>query len=132
MIAPADLIADIDGALDLTGSEITLQRVARASPLGGTDMVVEAEATVRAFVRPLGGGDRSEPLVGTVAQNDWLIILSPTDIVASGWESGSTVNPVVPIPGNRVATKVGALTVVAATPFYVADDLVRIELQARG
>ena len=122
----------LDRALAQVGTTVTLQRVSRAAPPGSGAMTVDQSVAVLAFMRALSGGDRADQLVGSVAQNDWLIILSPTGLEAAGWNSGSTANQIVPMRGNRVQTPFGVMTVTAATPFYVAEELVRIELQARG
>lgn len=124
-MTPAECIADLDGQLAAHGETIDLRRLTT----GPNGVQIPLVVSCRAFVR----GYKPTELVGGITQNDSKVILSPTEIIAAGWTSGRPANEDgrLPMKGNRVMIAGKARNVEAAGPFYVAGELVRIELQVR-
>lgn len=119
-------LADLDAALAEIGETVRLQR------LTGTQQIpfeVECHAVVRGYA--------PAEVAGSIAEGDSKIIISPSEIIASGWPGPGVVGATerdrrVPRRGDRIIIAGRARNIEAAAPFYVADVLVRIELQARG
>ena len=90
--------------------------------------------TCRAFVRAY----RPEELVGGIIQGDSRVILSPQEIEANGWPGpNSSATPTgqdrrVPRKGDRIVIAGKVRNIESGTPVYLAGQLVRIEVQARG
>lgn len=126
--SPASLIADLDDALADCGEDVVLRR----NTLAAGNVLIPFDATVRGFVR---GYDPAE-ITGTIIQGDTKIILSPTDIDASGWPGPSVGTVVgdrrVPRKGDIVVVQGSPRQVQASAPKYVMGELVRIEIQVRG
>lgn len=114
----------LDRSLARVGQDVTLQRL-----IGVT---VAAQVICRAVVR---GYDPSE-LIGGITQQDLKVILSPTQIIVSGWQSFSATVPTqdqrVPVKDNKVIINGKTRNVEAAGGIYVAGELVRIEMRVRG
>lgn len=126
--SPASMIADLDDALADCGEDVVLRR----NTLAGGNILIPFDATVRGFVR---GYDPTE-LTGTIIQGDTKVIVSPTDIDASGWPGPSVGTVVgdrrVPRKNDIVLIQGSPRQVMAAAPKYVAGTLVRVEIQVRG
>jgi hypothetical protein len=125
-MTPARAIAALDRQLAQHGVDVTLQRLATGSP-----QTVLGSVVCRAQMRAQGTGDQKVMLANTVAQQDMTLIMSPTQIVAAGWQSGGP-DQMVPVKGTRVLCPDRQRTVEAATPFYLNGVLVRLEVQVRG
>lgn len=126
--SPSSMIADLDDALRDCGEDVVLRR----NTLAGGNVLIPFDATVRGFVR---GYDPTE-LTGTIIQGDTKVIVSPTDIDASGWPGPSVGTVVgdrrVPRKNDIVLIQDSPRQVMAAAPKYVAGTLVRVEIQVRG
>lgn len=121
--------SDLDQMLRSDGQEIILRRVV------GTTVQTSVDCTCMAFVR----GYRPDELVGAVIQGDSEVIISATDIIAAQWPGGEPVqsppvatDPRVPRKGDKVIIAGRVRNVEAAAPIYIANELHRINIQARG
>lgn len=118
-----EAIAALDDALHQAGESVRLLRMATAPASG-----IASEVTCLALIR---GYAPSELVAGTgIGQQDQKMIISPTPILMAGWPGGG--GSPVPRQGDRIISNRGPLTIQDAAGFYVADVLVRIEIQARG
>lgn len=119
-MSAAQEIADLDFSLLNDAQIITLTRGA-------------ASVDCFAFVRGL---DRN-PLVGSINQQEFHVIISPTQIDADDWPSAPSSPPVspdprIPIKGDRVTVAGRVRTVQDVLPMFVANVLVRIEMKVLG
>lgn len=125
-------IRDLDSALAEAGENIRLQRLT----LGPNGAQIPFEVTCRASVRQY----QPSELAGGIIQGDSLVILSPTEIIKAQWPGGtpqsSDADKRVPRggagQGDKVIIQGRARNIEAAAPYYLAGELVRIELQCRG
>jgi len=113
-------IADLDFSLAADGQTITLRRGA-------------ASVDCAAFVRDLN----PNPLVDTLIQQEFRVIISPTQIDAAVWPAGpdsppAAVDPRIPIKGDTVMVAGRKRTVQGVLPIFVADVMVRIEMKVLG
>lgn len=131
MRTPAQLIQALDRNLALAGHDIVLRRMERQTPVL---FAPAADVTVRAAVRSIGRGYQSAELIGSIAQGDLNIIISPTQIIAAGWSSGRVPpdDERVPVKGNVIISGGRKYTVEGCVPIRVQNVLVRIEMQVRG
>lgn len=120
----------LDAALARSGEEIVLTRTVRRS---GSDITVPV--TCRAAVRAL----KLEEVVGNFQMSDQLVILSPSQIFAAAWPGqdddipvGSTVDHRIPRANDIVKARGRDMRVILPKSFFVAGELVRIELVVRG
>lgn len=124
-------IRDLDAALALDGEDVVLRRVT------GTTNQIAFDCDCRAFVR---GYQPHELVAGSgIAQGDSKVIISPTQINATGWpgarplsEPASTLDPRVPRRGDKIMINGKLRTIEAADPKSIDGQLVRLELQVRG
>lgn len=113
-------IADLDYSLDADGQTITLTRGA-------------ASVDCAAFVRGLQG----DPLTDTVRQQDFTVIISPTQIAAAVWPSApdspaAALDPSIPAKGDKVTIAGRLYTAQSVLPIFIADTLVRINIKVKG
>jgi hypothetical protein len=113
-------IADLDFSLANDGQTITLTRGA-------------ASVDCAAFVRDLN----PNPLVDTISQQEFKIIISPTQIDAAVWPSAPNspppaVDPRIPIKGDALLVAGRKRTVQGVLPIFIGAVLVRIEMKALG
>lgn len=124
-------IADLDMSLAADGEWIELRR------LYGTQLI-PVSVTCRAFVRPVS----AEELNSGITQDSSNVIMSPSEIIASGWpgpwtpSAAEPVNPGidrrVPKKNDKAVIKNKVRNVEVAKPIYVDNELVRIELRVLG
>lgn len=124
-------IADLNMTLAEDGEWISIRR------LFGTQLI-PVSVTCRAFVRTVS----NEELQAGIAQTNSNVILSPSEIIASGWpgpwtpSAAEPVNPGtdrrVPIKGDKAIIKGRTRNIEVSKPIYVDDELVRIELRVLG
>lgn len=121
------LVASLDYHLAEAGEDITLQRYNGAVFVDS----VECRAAVRGY--------EPHQLVGGIIQTDVKVIMSPTEIISSGWPGpeipagSSDRDRRVPNKGDRIIRQGREFTIMNSNGgFYVDNELVRIELQARG
>lgn len=107
-MTPAEAIAMLDGQLSRHGQDVVFHLVMNGLP--------DAGRTVRAFVR----GFKPHELVGSITQKDRMVTLSPTDF------------PVEPPEGSRILISGKACRVEAPAGVRLANELVRVNLVARG
>lgn len=126
-----DLIASLDRDLLRAGHDATLRRMTRTTP---TTFGVAQEVLVRAVVRSIGRGYQTADLVGNIAQGDLAVIISPTPLIAAGWQSGRIApdDLMVPMKGNILVSGGRVLSVEGCVAIRVQNVIVRIELQVRG
>jgi hypothetical protein len=113
-------IADLDFSLLNDGQTIVLRRVA-------------TDVTCYAFVRDLN----ETQLVDTLGQQEYNVIISPTQIYAANWPAApdspvASPDPRIPIKGDSVFIAGRKKTVQAVLPKFVADTLVRIDMKVMG
>ena len=98
----------------------------------GAATVPIATALVRAFVRLY----KPSELTPMIIQGDSKVILSPSDLVAQGWPGpagdSAGLDPLVPRRGDKIVVHGRPRQVIAATPVYLGDQMVRLEMQIRG
>lgn len=112
-MTPSAAISMLDRTVGRHGQAVTLRRMSGS---------VQADLAVRAFVREY----RPDEVVGAIAQADSHVVLSPTQVVGSVFETA-------PIARNdKVVIRGRVRNVQAAEPVFVGDQLVRINLQVRG
>ena len=121
---PAALIAALDRALDEAGATVTLRRIAES---GNADV----------DVRAAGRGLQATELVQGMSQTRVKLVISPSPIAAAGWPVGEVSTPSVPVPSlprrnDKIIYGSRIHNVDLVRPFYVADQLVRIELEVEG
>jgi hypothetical protein len=124
-------IAELDRALELDGEDIVIRR------LFGTQLI-PLNVECRAFVRNVG----NQELIAGIAQENSNVIMSPSQIIASGWpgpwtpSANETVEPDidrrVPRKGDKCVIQGKARNIDIAKPIYVDNELVRIELRVLG
>jgi hypothetical protein len=117
---------DLDQELAAEGSDAELVRVT------GTTNQIRFTAAVRAYAR----GYFPRELGNEIIQGDTKVIISPTDIERAQWPGAQVLNSVgdnrVPRRGDKIVIQGRERMIMAATPFYIDGELVRLELQARG
>jgi hypothetical protein len=129
-MTPTNAIAMLDRQLAKHGQAIMLQRITSAA--GGVQ--VKANLQLQAFVRSFN----PDELVGGIVQTDSKVILSPTEILREGWPGpNSSATPTsqdrrVPRKGDNCRIAGRIRNIENAKPFYLDDELVRIELQVKG
>lgn len=116
----------LDRALKRSGQPVILRLVVGSSPQVFTDVAVNA------IVR----GYAPQQLLGSIIQQDSLVIMSPTEINAAGWPGLTQgVGPDVRVPsknrGDQVIINGAKRAVQAAEGIFMGTVLVRIEIQVR-
>jgi len=109
-------IARLDASLARRGQDITVRRLTLGP--GGLQIPFDAEG-VRARVRAAA----DDELIANIAQQQWIVILSPTGLSA------------FPLPlrkGDKAVIDGAAKNVELVKPFLVDGTLVRIELTVFG
>lgn len=120
-------LANLNAALASDGENVEIRR------LVGTQLI-PINVDCRAFVR----GYRADELTSGIIQTDRKVILSPSEIIATGWPGpNSSATPTdrdrrVPIKGDKAVIAGRVCNIEASTGIYIDNQLVRIELQARG
>ena len=113
-------IADLDFSLLNDGQTITLTRG-------------NASVDCYAFVCELN----VDQLVDLTAQQQFSVVISPTQIYEDNWPSvpdspPAVPDPRIPIKGDSVTIAGRKRTVQMVLPLFVADVLVRIDMKAKG
>ena len=129
-MTPAEAISMLDRQLKKHGQNVMLQRITNAA--GGVQ--IKENCNCRAFVRSYA----PDELVGGIVQSDSKVILSPTEIIREGWPGpNSSTTPTnqdrrVPRKGDNCLIAGRIRNIENAMPFYLDDELVRIQLQVKG
>ena len=131
-MSPQEAIASLDRAVAEDGEDVVLRRIV------GTVNSVNLDVTCRAFVRPYRL--REELLVGTMAQFDFVVTMSKTQIDAAQWPGGMPVSPSgIPIPdpsiprkGDRILIKGTFRNIEVVGPIEMGGQIVRIEMMTLG
>lgn len=118
------LISALDSALNEAGATVTLRRVVQS---GNADV----------DVRAAGRGLQSTELVQGMSQTRVKLVISPSPIAAAGWPAGEVATASTPVPSlprrnDKIVYGSRVHNVDLVRPFYVADQLVRIELEVDG
>ena len=126
-MSPQDQIADLDFSLREDGEDIVLRR---STPAPSATQI-HFDVACRAFVKR-GASDEIED---TITERAYLVLISPTEINASGWP-GATPVPAgidkrVPRRGDVMVIQGRVVPVVSAMAHYRANVLVRIDLVGR-
>jgi len=112
----------LDRALARVGTPVVVRRVVAGVP---------TDANCRASVRSFGLKDDPLRPSSEQAQDEILVILSPTDLKAGGWP-GAAGGPSFPQRGDFVVVRGLSRVVKVVDPIYVGSELVRIEIRAVG
>lgn len=112
-MTPTAAISMLDRTVGRHGQAVTLRRMSGAAHL---------DLTVRAFVREY----RSDEIVGAIAQGDSSVVLSPTQVIGSVFETAAIAR------NDKVVIRGRVRNVQATEPVFIGDQLVRINLQVRG
>jgi hypothetical protein len=122
-------VSQLDRSLAVDGEDFVLRRV-----VGNTNQA-NVDVVCRGFIR----GYMPEELTTTIIQGDSKIIMSPTQIIAAQWPGGlpvissnAALDPRVPRRNDKTIVQGKPRNIEAASPIYLANELVRIELQVRG
>lgn len=126
------LLAQLDRRLNQRGEDIILRRTV------GTSMQSNVDCRIPAIVRAL----TVEQLIGSVTQQNFFLIISPTHITKAQWPGGRTpavtgglidpADPSIPLNSDKVFIR-GLLKVVQrVAPVFDAGECVRIELSVLG
>jgi len=117
--------AALDRALARKGEIIIVRRYT-------STLVTWFDVECRAFVR----GYTPQELIGGISQTDSLVTISPTEIFATQWPGGqspgSSVDPRIPRKNDRVIIQGRVRNIESVGPFFVASELVRIEMRVIG
>lgn len=132
-MGPDECIAALDRALAQDGQTVTLRRIAGAAR-NPVNIDVECPAFVRSWRL------REQPLVGTIAQFDFVVTISPTPILEAQWPGGTLPMPAgLPAPQPWIPRKndkvvVGGVirNVEAVDPLAMNGTVVRIEMMTLG
>jgi hypothetical protein len=129
-MTPSNAIDMLNRQLAKHGETVMLQRITNAA--GGVS--IKNNVQCRAFVR----GYAPDELVGGIVQSDSRVILSATEIEREDWPGpNSSTTPTnqdrrVPRKGDNCLIQGRIRNIENAKPFYMNDQLVRIELQVKG
>lgn len=117
-------IADLDSTLAQDGESVVLRRVVHTT---GT---VEYDIDVTAFIQAVAMSE----LTQESTQSDYIVVLSPTEITATGWPYSAVTggDRRVPRKLDKIVRRSGTLTIQSADPIYMGDTLIRINAKARG
>jgi hypothetical protein len=119
-------IKELDLSLANDGEDFVLRRIVSTSSPPNIDV------TCRGCIR----GYMPDELTASVIQGDSKIILSPTQIIAADWPNPSSpvgdLDSRIPRKGDKAIVQGKPRNIEAASPIYLANALVRIELQVRG
>lgn len=124
----SDAIRQLDEDLAEEGEDIILRRIVGSASQVFIDVKVRARVT----------GVAAEELEGTVSQNEFLCIFSPTEINLAQWPGGQApsvvVDPRIPDKsrGDKAYVRGTFRAVQYATGFYPQGELVRIEMRVLG
>lgn len=120
-------VSELDKALAADGQDIEIHR------LIGTQQI-PIKVKCRAFVRNLD----AKELIGGIKQDSSEVIISPTEIIRSGWPGPNS--SATPTNTDRRVPKVGDWCVITGKlrkievplPTYVDGELVRIKMRVLG
>ena len=123
-------IAALDIALARAGEDVTLRRITKVS-----GNPVAKDVVCRAAVRAVS----ADEIVGTIAQNDLHVIISPTQIVAASWPgpdegtpAGSLVDQRLPRATDKMIIQGKERQVKVPKPIFVGGAWVRTDLVVAG
>ncbi len=119
-MTPASSIASLDRFLVKRGEDVTLRRI-----VGTGASPDNQDCTIRAHVRAL----KDDELVANVKQDDRMLIMSPTQIMAANWPGGAFELPAENDKAIVAGTPCNAEFV---KPIRMAGQVVRIEMRIRG
>jgi hypothetical protein len=119
------LLAQLNRKIAREGEAVTL-----AKPVGTGPTQTFIYGTVPAIVKPM----TEQQLVGAVAQLSFMIIMSPTYLVASGWPQQTSPLPPwrFPLLTDKIVLRGIQRAITRAVPIYIKAECVRIELLATG
>ena len=126
-----DMIGSLDSFLRTAGEDIILRR---------TTAGADADQTVRASVRAASlTRSRNNQLMDGTSQDDLLIVMSMSEIRASGWPNvgaaqAAPYNVDVSIPrrGDKVIVKGRLYRLEVVNPIAVANEVVRVTMTTKG
>ena len=119
------LLSQLNRRIAKEGEAITMVKVTGT----GTSQTF-VNGTMAGIVKPL----TEQQLVGAVAQLSFMVILSPTLLVASGWPQQASPLPPwrLPLITDKIVLRGQQRAITRAVPIYIRTECVRIELLATG
>ena len=118
---------DLDSALAEVGTDAVLRRI-----VGKIPHQINVDCTVRTVVR----SSNATVLNSKVDETFSVAIISPTQIMDAQWPGGNSddsgVDPSLPRISDRLFVAGRERSITAVDPFYVAGELVRLELRLAG
>ena len=123
-----DELSELDAALAADGQDVVLRRVV------GTSSPVNYDCVCRAFVR----GYTPQEMAGMIIQGDSKVIISSTQIDANAWPgdaipaSEASLDRRVPRRGDKLVVAGRVRNIENASPIYIGNVLVRVDMQVRG
>lgn len=127
------MLAQLDRRLRRHGEPITLRRRTTSGPNGSN-----VDAVVPAIVRAL----TVEQLIGLVQQQNFLLIISPTDIIRQQWPGGRTppvtgglispADPRIPVTSDTIVIRGSPRAIQRVAAVFDAGQCIRIEMTVLG
>ncbi len=117
---PVSEIAKLDRMLAQRGEDVVLRR-----------RRTDNNAFVSVICRAKVSGFQADPLVGAEVQQESLVIMSPTQILAAGWP-GVENGLATPLKGDSMMIQGFPKTVTGATQVRHQNVTVRIEVRVKG
>jgi hypothetical protein len=119
------LLSQLNRRIAKEGEAVTLVKVTGTGP-----SQTFINGTMPAIVKAL----TEQQLVGAVAQLSFMIVMSPTLLVASGWPQQAMPLPPwrFPLLIDKVIVRGQQRAITRAVPIYIKTECVRIELLATG
>jgi hypothetical protein len=119
------LLSQLNRRIAKEGEVVTMSK-----PVGTGQTQTFINSNMPAIVKPL----TEKQLVGAVAQLSFMIILSPTTLIASGWPQQTSPLPPwrFPLLTDKIILRGQTRAITRAVPIYIKTECVRIELLATG
>jgi hypothetical protein len=127
------LLAQLDRRLEQRGEDIILRKRTNAGSTGSN-----VDCVIPAIVRAL----TVEQLIGSITQQNFFIIISPTHIIRAQWPGGRTPaatggliipsDPRIPTTSDSVILRGATKAVQRVAPVFDAGGCIRIELSVIG
>lgn len=114
----------LDASLQRAGEDAIIRRVISSS---------NVDCPCRVHVRSYRQRDDQIVNGSEQAQEEFDVIMSPTEINNAGWPAGGTgINPSIPRKGDYIIIKNRQRAIEVVDPISVANEIVRIEIRTVG
>lgn len=119
-MTPAAAVEMLDRFLVENGEDAVLRRLVGLGPAA-----VSQDLGIRAHIRGL----KEEELIAGMSQDDRILIMSPTEILAADWPGGVFS---LPRKGDKAVVSGTVSNAEFVKPIRLAGQVVRIEMRIRG